>query len=79
MYNTCTTNIVRHLNEVSDQEVPWWNPRVLFPGYSDRLAHTLGLIDSHRSVDTERDSFEIGSAARSAIDDPEFSRRIRQV
>jgi hypothetical protein len=78
LYNTCTTNIVRHLNEVSDRRVPWWNPRVLFPGYSDRLAHTLGLIDSHRSVETERDSFEIGSVARSAIDDPDFSRRIRQ-
>jgi len=75
--NTCTTNIVRHLNEVSDRRVPWWNLRVLFPGYSDRLAHGLGLIDSHRSIEAERDSFEIGEVARAAIDDPEFSRRIR--
>jgi len=77
--NTCTTNIVRHLNEVSDPHVSWWNPRVLFPGYSDRLAHALGLIDSRRSVEADRESFEIGELARAAIDAPHFSRRIRDV
>jgi len=76
--NTCTTNIVRHLNEVSDRRVPWWNPGVLFPGYSDRLAQALGLIDSPFSVETDRESFEIGEVVREAIDDPGFSRRIRE-
>ena len=76
--NTCTTNIVRHLNEVSDRRVPWWNPRVLIPGYSDRLAQTLGLIDSPFSVETDRESFEVGRVVREAIDDPGFSRRIRE-
>ena len=76
--NTCTTNIVRHLNEVSDRRVPWWNPRVLFPGYSDRLAQALGLIDSPFSVETDRESFEVGEVVREAIDDPGFSRRIRE-
>lgn len=77
--NTCTTNIVRHLNEVSDRRVPWWNLRVLFPGYSDRLAYGLGLIDSQRSIESNRDSFEIGEVARASIDDPEFSLRIRRM
>ena len=76
--NTCTTNIVRHLNEVSDRRVPWWNPRVLIPGYSDRLAQALGLIDSPFSVETDRESFEVGRVVREAIDDPGFSRRIRE-
>ena len=42
--NTCTTNIVRHLKQVSERDVPF-DLRVLFPGYSDELAFELGLID----------------------------------
>ena len=76
--NTCTTNIVRHLNELSDRRVALWNPRVLFPCYSDRLAQALGLIDSPFSGETDRESFEVGGVVREAIDDPGFSRRIRE-
>ena len=76
--NNCATNIIGHLNEVADQGVPWWNPRVLFPGYSDRLAYNLDLIDTELPFDEIRERFEISDRARQFGDDPEFSRRIRE-
>ena len=75
--NTCTTNIVGHLNEVSEESVPWWNPRVLFPGYSDRLAFDMGLIDSDRPFAELRQTCEISDRVREFVDTDEFSRRIR--
>jgi len=77
LVNTCATNIVRHLHEVSEARIRWWDPRLLLPGFSDRLAHRLGLIDSHRILESSRESFEISERIRAAIDDPEFSALIR--
>jgi hypothetical protein len=77
--NTCTTNIVWHLNEVAAQGVPWWNPRVLFPGYSDRLAYDLGLIDTDLPFSECREAFRIRDrVAREFIDSPDFSKQIRE-
>ena len=76
--NTCTTNIVRHLNEVSDRRVPWWNPRVLFPGYSDRLAYDMGLVEPERPFAEVRRECEISDRVRQSADDETFSRQIRE-
>ena len=42
--NNCTTNIVRHVNALAPNRVPF-DFRVLLPGYSDQLAYELGLFD----------------------------------
>ncbi|PTL80783.1 DUF4105 domain-containing protein [Vitiosangium sp. GDMCC 1.1324] len=39
--NNCTTNLVRHLEKVSDTDVPY-DHRTLLPAYSDALAFALG-------------------------------------
>jgi len=42
--NNCTTNIVRHVNALAPNRVPY-DVRVLLPGYSDQLAYEVGLFD----------------------------------
>ncbi len=75
--NTCTTNIVRHVNTISGGRVPF-HPAVLLPGYSDRLAYTLGLIDTSVPLEELRKRYYISDLARGAEDAPDFSSRIRR-
>ncbi|HAO64355.1 TPA: hypothetical protein DCQ44_00030, partial [Candidatus Taylorbacteria bacterium] len=43
--NTCTTNLVRHINTITPKRVPW-SLKILIPTYSDKLAYDVGLIDN---------------------------------
>jgi hypothetical protein len=51
---------------------------VLFPGYSDRLAYDLGLIDSDLPFDQARARFQVNARALRWGDSPDFSLRIRE-
>jgi hypothetical protein len=74
--NTCTTSLVRHMNRFAHKKVGFsW--KVMFPGYSDRLAYDLGLIDTDLPFEQARQRFHINALADSAGDAPDFSRRIR--
>ena len=75
--NTCTTNIVRHVDAVAPEPVPF-SLKVLFPGYSDRLAYGLGLIDTSAPFPQVRDRHRINARAWRHRDSPAFSRLIRQ-
>jgi Domain of unknown function (DUF4105) len=74
--NTCTTNIVRHVNEISPKRVPF-HPAVLLPGHSDRLAYDLGLIDTTSPFPDVRARYHINERAWQYRNDPEWSLRIR--
>lgn len=74
--NTCTTNIVRHVNTIAPRRVPL-SYKVLLPAYSDELAYDLGLIDTTLTLAEARKRFRINERAERFADDPEFSRRIR--
>ena len=76
--NTCTTNIVRHVNTISAGRVPW-SYKVLLPAYSDELAYDLGLIETTLPLDEARRRFRINDRAARYADDPAFSRRIREM
>ncbi len=76
--NTCTTNIVRHVNTISAGRVPW-SYKVLLPAYSDELAYELGLIETTLPLDEARRRFRINDRAARYADDPAFSRRIREM
>jgi hypothetical protein len=76
--NTCTTNIVRHVNTISAGRVPW-SYKVLLPAYSDELAYDLGLIETALPLDEARRRFRINDRAARYADDPAFSRRIREM
>lgn len=75
--NTCTTNLVRHVNEVAPRRIgaDW---RILLPGYSDRLAYEEGLIDTDLPFEEARRRFHVNARAARWADSPEFSRRIRE-
>jgi hypothetical protein len=74
--NTCTTSIVGHVNRIVPEKVPM-SVKVLFPGYSDRLAYDLGLIDTNLPFEQAREHFHVNARALRWGDDPQFSLRIR--
>jgi len=76
--NTCTTNIVRHVNTISPKRVPF-SFRVLLPADSDSLAYDLGLIDTTLPLEAARRAYRIDETARRGGITPDFSRRIRAV
>jgi hypothetical protein len=78
LINSCTTNIVKHVNTLSPKTVPSWSYKVLFPGYSDQLAYDLGLIDTDLPFEKIRDYFRINDRAMKYADSPDFSVKIRQ-
>ncbi|MCX6756552.1 MAG: DUF4105 domain-containing protein [Candidatus Nomurabacteria bacterium] len=75
--NTCTTNIVRHVNEISEIKVPI-SYKVLMPGYSDKLAYDLGLLDTNLPYEKIRERYKINDKAMKYADDVNFSIRIRE-
>lgn len=74
--NQCTINIVRHANAAG--RVGWWDIRHLINGWADRYLYDAGLLDTSLPFDELRRRSRIDSDAASAVDDPDFSRRIRE-
>ncbi len=65
-YNTltsnCTSNIIRHVNSLVPGRVPF-SLKALLPGYADRLAYDLGLIDTDLTFEEARERFKIDESA----------------
>ncbi len=76
--NTCTTNIVRHVNKVTPKKVEMINKSVLLPESSDELAYNLGMIDTALSFEEARKRFYINDKALEFADDKNFSMKIRE-
>lgn len=76
--NTCTTNIVAHVNKIAPRRVPW-DIDILFPANSDRLAYDIGLIDTGLSFDDMRATYLINDRAKKYADAPDFSVKIREI
>jgi len=75
--NNCTTNIVRHINEVAPNEVPY-TYQVLFPAYSDKLAYDLHLIKIDGNFERTKQEARINEAAYVWRESPDFSVKIRE-
>jgi len=75
--NNCTTNIRNHINHLKPDEIPY-GYRVLLPGYSDRLAYDLGLIQHYGSYEETRLRARVNYEACLHHDDPAFSQLIRR-
>ena len=75
--NTCTTNIVRHVNELVPGRVPW-SYKLVLPGYSDELAYELGLIDTDLPFAEAKRHFRVDDDALRAAGREDFSQAIRQ-
>ncbi len=77
IFNTCTTNIVHHINSIAPGRVPLFSLQVFLPKNSDRLAYTLGLIETDLSFEQARERYLINTRAQKYADDPNFSVKIR--
>ncbi len=75
--NNCTTNIVRHINEIAPSKVPY-TYQVLFPAYSDQLAYQLKLIKVDENFQRTRQGARINDVAYVYRDSPDFSVKIRE-
>lgn len=76
--NNCTTNIARHINELVPGKIPPLDYRVLMPGYSDRLAYDLGLLNTPYSFEETRRAARVTDLAYQYREDPNFSQAIRR-
>jgi hypothetical protein len=74
--NTCTTNLVRHVNTITPGRIPL-RLGVLLPGYSDELALELGLIDTNLPLEAARRKFDITPVATRYAEEADFSSKIR--
>ena len=74
--NNCTTNILEPVNEIAEKDIPF-GLEILLPGYSDKLAHERGLIDTELPLEEARRRFEVNERAHAAMAAPDFSTRIR--
>ena len=74
--STCTTNIVRHVNEIAPKRVPF-SYKVLLPAYADELAYEIGLLDTTVAFDSLRARARINDRAAKYANSPDFSRLIR--
>ena len=77
LLNTCTTNIVLHINRIATKPLPF-SYKVLLPGYSDRLAYDVGLIDTELPFEQARTHFRIDPVAQELSEGSNFSVEIRR-
>ncbi|MBN2071728.1 MAG: DUF4105 domain-containing protein [Candidatus Krumholzibacteriota bacterium] len=78
IWNNCTTNILEHANVVASEKIPG-GLYTFLPGYSDKVALTLGLIDAEGSIDQVRERFQVNERVRKYAGGKGFSLRIREV
>ena len=75
--NTCTTNIVEHINVIAPGRIPF-SYKTLLPAYSDQLAYDLGLIDTVLPSDQYRSAHRINEQAKLHAKNTNFSDAIRK-
>ncbi|EAQ77098.1 lipoprotein N-acyltransferase Lnb domain-containing protein [Blastopirellula marina] len=75
--NNCTTNIVRHVNDLAPDKVRY-NYKVLLTGYSDSYAYELGLLDQSVPFEELKKRSLISELAEKYEYDPDFSAKIRR-
>lgn len=71
--NTCTTNLVAHVNEITPGKIPF-SLKYYMPGYSDELVYDLGLINTDQPYENIRETFLISHKSGNNKD---FSAAIR--
>lgn len=76
--NNCTSNVVSHVNQIAPKTVPG-GIKTILPGYTDEVAHRLGLIDTDLDITTARERYLINARAKQFIRDSAFSFRIREL
>ncbi len=76
--SNCTNNLVYHLNRLTPGIVRPSSLGIVFPGYSDRLAFGLGLIDTDRGFRETKQRYRVDQLVRGISTADDFSVRLRQ-
>ncbi len=77
VWNNCTTVIIDRANAVASKRIPGGLHSFL-PGYSDKILHSLGLIEGGESLDEIRERYHVNDVARRYADHPRFSVMVRR-
>lgn len=77
IWNTCTTNILHHVNALREEKIPF-SQKVFLPSHSDEIAIEADLIDTNLSPQKAREYYRINDLALQFANDPLFSERIRK-
>jgi hypothetical protein len=75
--NTCTTNIVDHINVIAPGRIPF-SYKTILPAYADDLTYDLDLIDTALPRDQYRAAHQINQQAKQGADSHGFSEAIRK-
>jgi Domain of unknown function (DUF4105) len=75
--NTCTTNIVDHINVIAPGRIPL-SYKTFLPAYSDDLTYDLGLIETTLPREQYRAAHRINELAKRYADTAQFSQAIRR-
>ena len=75
--NNCTSNVVSHVNQIAPNTVPS-GIKTILPGYTDEVAHKLGLISTDLDVERMRQRYLVNGRVEKYMTDPAFSYRIRE-
>lgn len=78
LVNTCTTNIVKHVNLITPKTIPWYDFRIFFPANSDVLAYELGLIDTELTFQEARLKYHVNDKGGLYKGREDFSVKIRE-
>lgn len=73
--DNCTTSILRYAQRLSTWQ-RYFSYKILLPGYSDQLAYDAGFLDRNRPFPEIRQEAFL-DPARTELEDPDFSRKIR--
>lgn len=74
--NSCSTNIARHINNISPGRIGW-DYRILLPKESDALAYELGLLDTEKTLEELRTMYDATASIKEMINEDDFSIAIR--
>jgi hypothetical protein len=75
--NNCMTNITRHLRALGGWPLPR-DIQLLLTGFSDRVAHRMGLLDTELPFAKAREVFRVDEIMKQFELDENFSRRRRE-
>lgn len=76
LWSNCTTNIAKHVNEITPGKVSW-NITYLLPENADRYVYEVGLIDNTLTFEETRADHLINDLAEKYADSTDFSLKIR--
>ena len=78
LLSNCTNGIVFRTYDLTPEPINWLDPRIVLPGYSDRFAHSQGLIGGADTVFSElQQACRIDGRAKEIGLSQDFSRLLR--